>query len=130
MSAITVNSYLRCISAFWKWQYKDFKIRRLKEEQKILATFSTEQVQTLLKFRPKGTNDTRVRALACLLLDTSLRINEGRKLKPTDVDFDNLLVTVMGKGNKQRRVPISLGANSCSATSIKTRGPCRWPGCS
>ena len=107
VSAITVNSYLRCINAFWKWQGKDWKIRRLKEEQKILATFSAEQVQTLLKFRPKGTNFTRVHALACLLLDTGLRINEGRTIKQTDVDFDNLLVTVMGKGNKQRRVPIS-----------------------
>src|ERR1017187_6665313 len=65
VSSITVNSYLRCINAFWKWQGKDWKIRRLKEEQKILATFSAEQVQTLLKFRPKGTNFTRVHALAC-----------------------------------------------------------------
>src|ERR1017187_9984864 len=65
ISSITVNSYLRCINAFWKWQGKDWKIRRLKEEQKILATFSAEQVQTLLKFRPKGTNFTRVHALAC-----------------------------------------------------------------
>src|ERR1035441_8199334 len=54
VSSITVNSYLRCINAFWKWQGKDWKILRLKEEQQILATFSAEQVQTLLKFRQIG----------------------------------------------------------------------------
>ena len=107
LSAVSVNSWLRVINAFWRWSGKDFKICRLKEEQKILATFSAEQVESLLKFRPKGTNASRVHTLACLLLDTGLRINEGRQIKPTDVDFDNLLVTVMGKGNKQRRVPIS-----------------------
>ncbi len=45
--------------------------------------------------------------LACLILDTGVRINEARKLMPSDVDFDNLIVTVMAKGRKQRKVPIS-----------------------
>jgi hypothetical protein len=63
VASITVTSYLR-----------DWKIRRLKEEQKVLATSSAEQVELLLKFRPKGTNFTRVHDLACLLLDTGLRM--------------------------------------------------------
>jgi integrase/recombinase XerD len=117
LSAVSVNSWLRVINAFMHWrdgkgekcssQCTHIHIARLKEEQKILATFSTEQVNSLLAFRPKGTNATRVHTLACFLLDTGLRIAESNKLQPVDVDFNNLLVTVMGKGNKQRRVPIS-----------------------
>jgi integrase/recombinase XerD len=107
VQAVSVNSWLRVINAYWKWNGQDIKIPRLKEEQKILATFSTEQVKSLLTFRPKGTNATRVHTLACFLLDTGLRIDEGRTIQPADVDFNNLLVTVMGKGKKQRRVPIS-----------------------
>ncbi len=43
----------------------------------------------------------------CLLIDTGVRINEALTLKNQNVDFDNLLVTVMGKGGKERIIPIS-----------------------
>src|SRR5205807_7479886 len=45
--------------------------------------------------------------LVCLLLDTGLRIDEALTLRTSDVDFDNLLVTVFGKGRKERRIPFS-----------------------
>jgi integrase/recombinase XerD len=42
-----------------------------------------------------------------MLVDTGTRIDEALSLKWTDVDFDNLLMTVTGKGNKQRKIPFS-----------------------
>jgi integrase/recombinase XerD len=72
-----------------------------------LATFTAEQVKRLLVFKPTGQNQKRCFTLACLLLDTGLRIDEARTLVPANIDFDNLLVTVMGKGQKQRKVPLS-----------------------
>lgn len=42
-----------------------------------------------------------------MLLDTGCRIDEVLKLKKADVNLDNLLITVDGKGGKQRRVPFS-----------------------
>jgi hypothetical protein len=48
-----------------------------------------------------------VHTLDCLLLDAGLRIDEALGLKLVDVDFDNLLVTVFGKGQKERRIPFS-----------------------
>lgn len=41
-----------------------------------------------------------------LLYSSGLRISEAIDLKTGDVDFDNMFVTVIGKGNKQRMVPI------------------------
>lgn len=41
-----------------------------------------------------------------LLYSSGLRISEAIDLKTGDVDFDNMFVTVVGKGNKQRMVPI------------------------
>ncbi len=41
-----------------------------------------------------------------LLYSSGLRISEAIDLNSGDVDFDNLFVTVIGKGNKQRMVPI------------------------
>jgi site-specific recombinase XerD len=40
-------------------------------------------------------------------MDTGLRINEALTLRRDKVDFDNLLLIVIGKGNKERVVPFS-----------------------
>ena len=45
--------------------------------------------------------------LALLLLDTGCRITEALTLRVSDVDMDNMLVTLDGKGRKQRIVPFS-----------------------
>jgi integrase/recombinase XerD len=42
-----------------------------------------------------------------MLLDTGTRIDEVLTLRTQDVDMDNLLLTVTGKGRKQRRIPFS-----------------------
>jgi integrase len=36
-----------------------------------------------------------------------VRIEEALTLRVRDVDFDNLLLTVFGKGRKERRIPFS-----------------------
>ncbi len=108
ISSITVNSYLRCINAFWKWQEKDWKIRRLKEEQQILATFNAEHVHRLVHWKPIGRNQTRAHTIAMVALDTGMRISELLSLTRQDVDLDNLVLLVHGKGNKQRLVPVSV----------------------
>ena len=42
-----------------------------------------------------------------MLLDTGCRITEALTLRVSDVDFDNLLLLLDGKGRKQRKVPFS-----------------------
>lgn len=44
---------------------------------------------------------------ASTILDTGCRIEEILTARLRDFDFDNLLLTVVGKGNKQRIVPFS-----------------------
>ena len=41
-----------------------------------------------------------------VFLDTGIRLSELIGLRITDIDFDNRLLTIMGKGRKQRLVPI------------------------
>ena len=50
----------------------------------------------------------RIHALLCLLIDTGVRVSEALSLRREKIDFDNLILTVRGKGDKERLVPMSL----------------------
>jgi site-specific recombinase XerD len=106
--AVSVNTYLRCIRAYWEWQGKQWTIPRLKEEQKILTVFNAEQIARIVKCKPEGQNEVRVWTMAMTAMDSGLRIQELIYLTRADVDFENLVMKVRGKGNKQRLVPMSI----------------------
>jgi integrase/recombinase XerD len=82
-------------------------VPKLKEERRVLATLTAEQVKKIAGFVPRGKYERRIHTLSGLLLDTGMRIDEALSLRREDVDLDNLLVTVHGKGRKDRVVPIS-----------------------
>jgi integrase/recombinase XerD len=46
--------------------------------------------------------------MLCLAIDTGCRIDELLTVKRANVDMENLLITVKGKGSKERTIPISL----------------------
>lgn len=70
--------YLRCINAYFNWLHREhgkelIKIPRLKEEQKILATFSPEQIKRLVQFKPPGIRrEARVHVMAICAIDTGV----------------------------------------------------------
>jgi integrase/recombinase XerD len=112
LSAISVNAYLRVINAYLRWGgenglFDTLPVPKLQEETKLLATFSPTQLATLRKAQPSAFGRRRVWVMAMLALDTGLRLAELLSLRRTSVDLDNLLVRVLGKGRKERLVPIS-----------------------
>jgi integrase/recombinase XerD len=56
----------------------------------------------------KDARGGRLVSLISLLADTALRINEALNLRRKDIDFENCLMDITGKGGKFRRIPISL----------------------
>jgi site-specific recombinase XerD len=50
----------------------------------------------------------RIHPLTCALLDTGCRVQELLDARVEDFDMDDLLVTVVGKGDKQCRIPFSI----------------------
>lgn len=113
VSPISVNCYLRHIKAYLNWMGQEgnlkepLKVQFLKTESKVLATFTADQIKSLVEFKPRGINQARTHATALLILDCGLRISEALSLPYENCDFDNLVVKVRGKGGKHRLVPFS-----------------------
>ena len=107
LKATGCNSVIRSINAYLKWSGSPLKIPSLKEPQLILPTFTAAHVKLLVSWRPKNFYQRRLHLLVLLLLDTGCRISEALSLRVSEIDFDNMLVTLDGKGRKQRVVPFS-----------------------
>src|ERR1039458_7056203 len=113
------NAVIRAVNAYLHWNSGSERkcgagcthprISQLKEPQNILPTLTEAQVRLLVGWKPKPRNfyRRRLHLLALLLLDTGCRITEALTLRVCDVDMENMLITLDGKGRKQRIVPFS-----------------------
>ena len=107
VSPVSVNTYTRCINAYLAWSGQSYKLPKLKEESKIIATLTTAQLKAIQSFKPKSRNLTRCYIASLIVLDTGLRLAEVLGLQFDNVDFDNMVLKVRGKGNKHRLVPMT-----------------------
>jgi integrase/recombinase XerD len=113
ISAVSTNNYVRGMNVFLGWLYENeyttvhFKVKKVKEEQRAIKVFSDTHIKAIIKWKPKGWYQWRLHALLSTLIDTGIRIDEALSLKRNDINFDDLLVTVTGKGSKQRIIPFS-----------------------
>jgi integrase/recombinase XerD len=113
------NAVIRAVNSYLHWNSGTERkcgagcshphIAQLKEPQNILPTLTDAQVKLLVnwKAKPKSFYERRLHLLALLLLDTGCRITEALTLRVSDVDMENMLITLDGKGGKQRIVPFS-----------------------
>jgi integrase/recombinase XerD len=106
--ASTVNCVGRGLNAYFKWASLPHKISRLKEEERVLETWSESDVKRFVAYKAKTKGLKRAQLLCLLLLDTGLRIDEALSIKKEHINFDNLFIRVTGKGRKERDVPFSL----------------------
>jgi integrase/recombinase XerD len=120
LKATGCNSAIRAINSYLHWcaagterkcgpGCDHLRVPQLKEPQLILPTFTTAQVARLLHWKPKHKSfwQRRLHLLIKFLLDTGCRISEALSIRVRDIDMDNMLLTLDGKGRKQRIVPFS-----------------------
>ncbi len=96
-------------------------IARPRLEEKVVPTVSREQLQDILVYLDPRNSFTRAdrflrlrnRAMLYLFIDTPSRRGELAAMRLSDVDFDNQIVKVTGKGRKERWMPV--GAKTLSA---------------
>lgn len=113
LTAGACNVYIRSINSFLTWCYQNkhteehLKIRLIKDNPRIMKTFTDGQIKAIIFYKPPK-QERRLHTLLLVLADTGIRINEALSIKRREVDFDNLLITVTGKGNKERIIPFSV----------------------
>jgi hypothetical protein len=90
------------------------KVRLLKCEQKVIQTFTPEHCKLIIAYKPKKVSSGRAHIISCVILDCGLRISEVLSLRKEAFDFDNLIIKVKGKGNKERLVPMSFELRKAS----------------
>jgi integrase/recombinase XerD len=102
------------MNAFCRWLHDQgeastlVKLRPQRLEKRIVRTHDEAALRVVLAYRPKTFDHWRIHALILVILDTGCRITELLTAAIKDFDFDNLLLTVYGKGRKERRVPMSI----------------------
>jgi integrase/recombinase XerD len=111
------NAAVRAINAYLHWNSKNTwkcgagsthpRMRSLKEPQMVMQIFGGPQIKLLVRWKPRGFYERRLHLLVLILLDTGCRIGECVLIRVSDFDFDNVLLTLNGKGRKQRVVPFS-----------------------
>jgi integrase/recombinase XerC len=89
--------------------------------RKLPDTLDVDQMARLLEIRGDDAETVRDRAILELLYSSGLRLAELVSLDPVDVDLDDAMVRVTGKGNKTRLVPVGRKARAAVRDWLRVR---------
>jgi integrase/recombinase XerD len=109
MLLFAVNAYLNYLN----WAGSPHKLKQLREPKVVMPTFTEDPARLLLRYKPKTDFQRRLHLLIRVLFDTGARISEVLGLQSDDVDLDNMLLRLRGKGRKERLVPMSFELRLC-----------------
>jgi integrase/recombinase XerC len=96
-------------------------VRAPKQKKRLPATLDADQMGRLLSFRVDDTLSARDKAIMEFFYSSGLRLSELVNLAVGAVDLADRTVSVIGKGNKGRIVPIGRQAIAALKTWLKQR---------
>jgi integrase/recombinase XerD len=110
-----VNHHIKVLKILFKFMLEEDvitenpsrKISRVKTDQAVIPTFSNNQIMAMLEVTKHQMDFPGIRnyALITLLYDTGCRISELLNLNQDDIQLEEKILTVRGKGGKRRVVP-------------------------
>ena len=127
LKASSCNCRIRSINAYLRWAASPLRVPKLKEEERLPPTYTAKQVSLIVRWKPRTFGQRRLHLLLLLLFDTGMRLEEALSLRVADCDLDNLLLTVTGKGRKQRIVPMSRELRRALALAVLDRSSVKQP---
>lgn len=127
LSSSYIQGFARTLRAFSTWLFEDGYtesntlkvIKPPRIQQKVKEVLTDEEVQRILAvFDPDEAYGARDFAMIWTLLDCGLRASELCHLTLQDAHLDQGYLKVLGKGNKERLVPIG---QRCQASLMRWR---------
>jgi len=96
-------------------------VRAPRTAKTLPDALSPEEVAKLVELPPDDAFAVRDRAMFELFYSSGLRLSELTALAPSDIDFDDATVRVLGKGAKTRVVPVGRFALDCMRRWLAVR---------
>ncbi|MCU0666809.1 MAG: site-specific tyrosine recombinase XerD [Candidatus Omnitrophica bacterium] len=132
ISAVSISRRLAAIKSFYRFLVRE---RVLKEDptslvdspklwKKIPETLSLSEVEALLNAPDsRDTQGIRDKAILEILYATGMRVSESAHLKLKEVNLDVGFLRCIGKGNKERVVPVGKKAIACVRKYLESSRP-------
>ena len=123
----SINRKLSAIKGFFDFAAKHSKVilqnpfshvRSLKRKEELPSFLSPDEAADLIN----APADLRDHAILELLYSTGVRVGEVEAMNCSDIDRHSGFIKVMGKGSKQRTVPVGKKALDAIDAYLKTRG--------
>ena len=117
LSPFTLLAYVRDIKTLWSWMYNEGYIEenplagvQLPSVPENLPNIITPaQFNIFLSHIDMATPEgSKYRCILLILYDNGMRISELVKIRICDIDFQEKIIMVLGKGQRERPVPITV----------------------
>lgn len=114
ISSVSIQSYCRHLKVFLSWCYEEeyieinlsAKFRLPKAQKSIINILTSDEINKIFNSCSCSCYAVRNKLIIALMLYSGLRANEVVTLKTNNIFFDSGLIKVLGKGNKERIVPV------------------------
>ena len=121
LNSRSLQRKLSSLRSYFRYQIKHNKltvnpaidIRAPRESKRLPQTLDIEQIDQLFDIPDNEFIGARDKAILELFYSSGLRLAELANLTLQNIDLDSALITVLGKGNKTRTIPI--GSKAISA---------------
>jgi integrase/recombinase XerC len=126
----SLQRLLSAVRSFYRWLMKEgfashnpaASVRAPKADRKLPETLDADAVTRLLDIADDSPLAIRDKAIMELFYSSGLRLSELAGIKWAQIDFASGLITVVGKGNKTRMVPVGSYAAAALEKWRKVRG--------
>ncbi len=120
---------LSAIRSFYRYLLKEARVKNNpaegiiapKSPRKLPKVLDADQTAQLVEIKEQDTLAIRDKAMLELIYSSGLRLAELISLNLNNIDFDDRIVTVTGKGNKTRSVPVGQHAIKAIKRWLKDR---------